>query len=362
MCISPITVITPKGTQQAACRNCKRCRDNRIKDWVGRCIAESRTSVGCHSVTLTYAPIVRDGVKIDRHERTAVLTYSDVQKFFKRIRTEGFPVRYLVCGEFGKRKGRAHWHGILFWQEKVPEWVQLMTNFSHSCWPHGHMFWEKPSYRSVGYVCKYVQKDVGDEQAQGKLAMSKEPAIGGLYFRQLAKRYAEQGIAPQGPFYRFPGEAMKKNGTPIDFYMSGVTADQFRESYVLWWHKLHPERHLPGSDFVEEWMDRQVEEWRVSEKIAKLEVASRARALNEISEERRRFKEAHDLYHFGKNNRGLWDTEWTPEDEREEQEERATAGAAGTPEYIDELYRAIDKERTAQKLADYARYGTGTPF
>lgn len=361
MCVTPI--LLPTG-QTVACRNCNRCRDNRIKDWIGRCIAESRTAVATHSITLTYAPLVRGGVKIDRHERTAVLTYSDVQKFLKILRTSGYPVRFLICGEFGKRKGRAHWHGILFWQRKAPEWAVLEKNFNHSSWPHGHMFWEEPSYKAVGYVCKYVQKDVGDEQAQGKLTMSKEPAIGGLYFRDLARRYVEQGIAPQAPFYRFP-EAKKKNGQPVEFYMSGVTADQFREAYVLAFYDRYPGRHLPNSEFVEEWLDKQVPEWRSSEKLAKLEKEAerlkKIRALNERAEEQARYRAWHNKYYFGANMAGFYDTNWRPEHEREDQEACPKGRATGESEYISELYREFEERERAQKLADFHRYGTA-PF
>lgn len=353
MCVSPS--LLPNGVT-VACRKCKRCRDNYVKDWVGRCIAESRTAVKTTSVTLTYGP---DASGRKKHERTAVLTYSDVQKYFKSLREAGYPLRFLVAGEFGSLRGRAHWHGIFFWQQKVPPY-ELRRNFNDNFWKHGFQFVDEPSYKAVKYVCKYVQKDQGDEAAQGKLTMSKNPAIGGIYFRQLAQRFVNQGVAPQSPFYRFP-EAKKQDGTPVEFYMSGVTADQFREAYVLAFYEKFPGRHLPNSDFVEEWLDKQVPEWRSSEKLAKLEGIAAKRELLRYSEERRRFVEEHNRYYFGKNMRGMWDTNWRPEDEREDQEETTQGGTAGASGYIKELYRELDERDRAQKLADSARYGT-PPF
>ena len=121
MCISPNTL--SDGTQ-VACRNCWQCRADRINDWVGRCIAESKTAVASHAITLTYGRVhlstENDAYGDAEHPRAAVLTYSDVQKYFKLLRRHGYPLRYFAVGEYGSLKGRAHWHIIAFWQDKAP--------------------------------------------------------------------------------------------------------------------------------------------------------------------------------------------------------------------------------------------------
>lgn len=347
MCVSPIFT----NGHTVACRNCNRCRDNRIKDWVGRCIAESRTATATFSVTFTYGPDAQGNKK---HARTAVLTYSDIQIYLKRLRNAGYKVRYLIAGEFGSLRGRAHWHGILFFHGAVPPHV-LDKNFvdQDGFWTHGYQFWQKPTYHAVKYVCKYIQKDQGDSAAQGKLAMSKVPAIGGYYFRNLAVQHAAQGIAPRGPFYRHP-ECKKQDGKPVEFYMRGVTADQYVEAFVLEWYRTRPGTHLPPSDFVEEWLDKQVDEWRSSDRIAGLERAAQAYKELEQTRERVAFREAYNLYFFGKNCRGLWDTEWSPEYEQE-----IEAHGSEDLEYIDQLYGEIFSEEVEQpdpgKLGDETR-------
>ena len=330
MCVTPITL---DNGQQVACRNCNRCRDNRIKDWVGRCIGETKTAVAAHAVTLTYG---RDAEGRERHERTAVLTYSDVQKYFKRLRKAGYPVRYFLCGEYGETKGRAHWHVILFWQKRVPPHI-IGERWWDDFWPHGHQMWDHAGERAVRYVCTYILKDIGGAASQAKLVMSKEPAIGGHYFRQLAKRYVEQGVAPQGPFYKHP-ECKKRDGKPRVFYMTGVTADQFRAAYVTAYYEAHPGEHLKASDFVEEWLDRQVPEWRMPEKIVALEAAAREREALRESEERERYRKQHNEHYFGKNNRGLYNPDWRPWDEPEK--EQGESEAYG---YIHEIIDRIEK-------------------
>ena len=80
MCKAP--TVLADGTE-TECRLCWQCRDRKITDWVGRCIAESKTAVGSHAVTLTYGV---DAYGSTDHARTAVLTYSDVQKYLKKWR------------------------------------------------------------------------------------------------------------------------------------------------------------------------------------------------------------------------------------------------------------------------------------
>ena len=100
----------PDG-QKAACRHCLRCRRNRVDCLVGRCLAEKAVSDGVLGVTLTYKGDVPGSV---------TLLTADVQKFVRSLRKAGHKVRYMIAGEYGERKGRAHWHAVLFFKGKVP--------------------------------------------------------------------------------------------------------------------------------------------------------------------------------------------------------------------------------------------------
>lgn len=175
MCVSP--GILPNG-QLIGCRKCWQCKERRIDDWVGRCIAESKTAKACHFVTLTYGEATEDGkdegtrVGAKDHERTAVLTYSDVQKFMKKVRFDGFKVKYFAVGEYGSLKGRAHWHLLMFWQERVPS-LPLMRRIHSKWWadedgkPLGFVRWEKLTNKSVRYAMKYLTKDMEETARQG---------------------------------------------------------------------------------------------------------------------------------------------------------------------------------------------------
>ena len=247
MCISPVSL--PNGST-VACRKCWQCRENRINDWVGRCIAESETAKASHSITLTYG---RDDQGRDDHLRAAVLTYSDVQKYFKRLRRNGFPCRYFAVGEYGSAKGRAHWHLVVFWQDGVSE-HQEGERFQERHWPLGYSYWEKPSPAAIRYVCKYILKDFGEMERQGHLSMSKKPPLGDRYFRELAKRYVDQRIAPIEPYYWF-NHVRDDQDRPLKFYLQGVSLDNFCAAFLHEWDR-RVGGHPPPSTMLEEHCDR----------------------------------------------------------------------------------------------------------
>ena len=375
MCRSPITL--PNG-QKASCRNCDRCKYNRVKDWIGRCIAESQTSVASYAVTLTYSPLCECGKcthgpegwkyvctceggpkgRTDRHERTAILTYSDIQKYLKRLRVHGYDVRFIVAGEYGKRKARTHWHLLLFFQNKVPP-VTLRPAFHwDDFWPHGHQLWDKAEgIAPIKYVCKYITKDVSDKSAKIKFNMSKVPAIGEHYFNKLAHDMVKQGLPPRGPFYSF-ADARMENGKPYQYYMRGEAANKFVAAWVTEWHRQRPNTHMPVSEYLEEWLDKQVEDWRASEAIAKLEEAAKLRLAMEESLARAEFVRSYNEYYFGKDHMQMVDYFMEHGHVQGFKGPQPFDACADENQYLYDLQEIINKPYYEQERADRARFGS----
>ena len=262
MCLAPRTL--DDGTQ-VACRECWQCRKARVDDWCGRCIAEMKTTpVGVHTVSLTYGR-GRDADSAYHgevhHERAVVLTYSDVQKFLKLLRRHGYPCRYMVTGEYGSKNGRAHWHIVLFWLERVPPGIELEKNHwfgrldeetgEHVLlqdgspawfWPHGHTYWKVGSYEAFRYNLKYVLKAQGQgaDEAQSKAVMSKMPPMGAAYFADMGRRYAREGLTPQDGLYTFP-EAVRKNGERVQFRLESGSASArlYADAFVAEWRERY---------------------------------------------------------------------------------------------------------------------------
>jgi len=246
-------------------------------------------------ITLTYG---RDAEGNESHLRSSILTYSDVQKYFKTLRNRGFKFRYLVVGELGEKKGRTHWHVIIFFEEKLPaetmdygnnSWhrerrevgvpVRLVWHkkFNEPMWPHGWSQWDPLHYGheqgGVRYACKYINKDIDDESAQSKLCMSKAPPIGAVYFDKRAKKLVDEGVSPQDPYYTFPNQAKRKNGDIVRFKLAARSLELFIENYIRRWLGFPPfmyhgpptmERgeRWPESQMIEDYLDKKTrDEW-----------------------------------------------------------------------------------------------------
>lgn len=265
MCHDPHTL--PDGTV-VSCRKCELCRYNRVKDWSGRNIAQSKISAASFACTLTYGPELDENrMPIpgrSDHMRMTVLTYSDVQKFLKYLRVLGYPCQYFITGEFGAEKQRAHWHIILHFLDRVPshelglnfsdrhpnEYGQLFEHEVCKAWPHGFMFWKKATFQDVFYNCKYILKAEDDDEAQRKPGMSKKPPIGAEYFMRWADMHVRDELAPQSLEYKFP-EIKKKDGKPLIFRLKGRTAELFLERFIAQWKAVHGDRPRPRSELVD---------------------------------------------------------------------------------------------------------------
>lgn len=225
MCISP-TILPDHGP--VACRYCWQCLENRKNDFAGRCIAEQETSDGVLAVTLTYG----GG---DDNPNAAILVYKDFQDFLKRLRKAGYKVRYIVAGEYGEKKGRAHWHAVLFFKGKVPKvdindpyymWTEGKANF----WPHGFSYFQHAEHDGFYYLLKYAVKEVGSDDVY-HLAMSKKPPLGDAWVKDYAQFHVDQGLAPKSYKYQF-NHVRRKDGTIREYMMQGKTRENFMDYYL----------------------------------------------------------------------------------------------------------------------------------
>lgn len=219
-------------------------------DWTGRCIAEARMSSAAHFVTLTYGRSDRYG-EVD-HASAAHLDYRDVQAFLKRLRHK-HPCRFFCVGEYGDKKGRAHWHLILFWKGDVPD-VEMGKRIDWEPWPHGFSQFKPLIWQRIRYVTKYLHKDYKKDGGQSHVMMSKRPLIGAPYFTKLARDHVDHQLAPQDKYYSFPEVIM--NGRPPRFFMKGATLDYFCQDFINMWEARYPGRHMPQSDLLDAHLDR----------------------------------------------------------------------------------------------------------
>ncbi len=225
---------------EVSCRKCWQCRKRRVDDLIGRCIAESKFAKKTYACTLTYGG--------DAGVNAATLVYKDVQLFLKNLRYK-YDVRYIVTGEYGTKKNRAHWHIILFFKSKYPE-VKLKNRVNWEYWEHGFTYFQEPDWKGFQYALKYVLKDQDERVKVTHLAMSKKPPLGEEYFKELVKQHVKEMVLPKNLFYKFRDVRNSRNKIK-DFCMQGKTKDMFMRRIRWRWYKKYGKE--PMNELFEEY-------------------------------------------------------------------------------------------------------------
>lgn len=119
------------------CRKCKACLARRSREWTARARHEWFSHQKVWWITLTYRGSVP-------------MFYKEVQKWLKRVRaTTPSSMRYMISEETGERRGRLHWHVLLFCGTSVTK--RSLTRQ----WKHG---FSKCVLAKTAGVLKYVSK------------------------------------------------------------------------------------------------------------------------------------------------------------------------------------------------------------
>lgn len=132
------------------CGKCPACLSRRVSAWSFRLMQEDKRAKSAYFVTLTYdtkfVPLTRSGYM--------TLNKPDVQKFFKRLRKslegQDIAIKYYLCGEYGGRTNRPHYHAIIF---NSPS-----QSVIEQAWQLGAIHYGEVSEASVGYTLKYMSK------------------------------------------------------------------------------------------------------------------------------------------------------------------------------------------------------------
>lgn len=148
---------------KVSCGQCIGCRLEKSLQWAIRCVHEGSLYERNCFITLTYD---------EQHlPENGTLVKADFQKFMKRLRKRyGAGVRYFMCGEYGEKGGRPHYHAILFNFEfsdlevaRIERGIPLYKSASLSrLWPQGISRVGKLTFESAAYVARYcLKKETG---------------------------------------------------------------------------------------------------------------------------------------------------------------------------------------------------------
>ena len=149
------------------CGKCIGCRLATVRGWAIRCVHEGQMHEKTCFVTLTLDEehLPHDGGLDVRHW----------QLFAKKMRKDLGPFRFFMCGEYGEKKGRPHYHAILFgidFREDRKEWnrngdkVEWKSEKLDGLWGNGSTLIEALTFDSAAYVASYVMKKIGGPRAE----------------------------------------------------------------------------------------------------------------------------------------------------------------------------------------------------
>lgn len=150
------------------CGQCIACKVNRGRDWSLRIMHETASHEANSFLTLTYSE--------ENLPMQGQLVYGHFQDFMKRLRYHvRKPIRYYMCGEYGEKYDRPHFHAILFGYDFRDDRVLVSRTSNGSIytsallervWSYGFCSVGDVTLESAAYVAGYVVKKVTGKNAE----------------------------------------------------------------------------------------------------------------------------------------------------------------------------------------------------
>lgn len=214
MCLYPkydFKVLKKDGTvgkYDLPCGKCLECQQQYSREWAFRCALEASLHEDNCELCLTYA------------ETDGSLHKDDYQKFLKRLRKCISPVKikYFMCGEYGSKKHRPHYHLIIFgWKPKDLQYLKLSRSglkvfkspTLEKLWTKGFITCQEFDFKGAKYCAKYLMKFLDfseDEKIAPFVAMSN-----GIGKEAFEYKFLEQDkIYINGQYIKLPRYYLKK--------------------------------------------------------------------------------------------------------------------------------------------------------
>lgn len=182
------------------CKQCSECRAIKAKDWATRAYIETKENKENMFLTLTYKD---ENLKYIDGEKT--LNIKDIQNFKKRLRQHLYRktgtrpiIKTLECGEYGDKKGRPHYHMLMWgyrakdlkYYKKTKLGDTLYTSKEiEKIWKNGKIIIGNITYESAAYVGRYTTKKLQNRKLNEKIkkpfincSRGKQTSIGREYF------------------------------------------------------------------------------------------------------------------------------------------------------------------------------------
>lgn len=248
-CYSPVKVELPPKKGQPKfmlvdCGRCPYCDMKRMREWTTRCSIELANSSSAWFITLTYN---------DEHIPYSEITgepevqIKEHQLFMKRLRKNLCltGLRFVMCGEYGGKFGRPHYHYVVFnIPGKYEQQRDKLAAAIKKSWDKGFFTMSqvrKPSvfHYMVSYVLQTRGKNAGDKRQKAFFKTSLRPGIGYQYIDKYKKWHQED---PERTDIIIPGA----NTAPMPkYYRDKIVNPSQRENFS---HKLLNKAEIKYND------------------------------------------------------------------------------------------------------------------
>lgn len=207
----PVSFSSPVVTDfvEIPCGRCIGCRLEYSRQWAERLMLENSLHDSSFFVTLTYdnehLPENYFGDPVTGFPiPNSTLVKRDIQLFFKRLRKAIEPekIRFYLCGEYGDKTFRPHYHAIIFGLHLPESDLSFYKRSSHGdiyynssllsrVWANGFVVVTKVTWETCAYVSRYVTKKFTGPDATFYdnfnvvppfALMSRKPGIGKGYY------------------------------------------------------------------------------------------------------------------------------------------------------------------------------------
>lgn len=184
------------------CGQCVECRLERSRQWAVRIMHEASMHESNCFVTLTYSPEALLRKRDIEFKFPGSLDYRDFQLFMKRMRFKVGKVRFFMCGEYGEKEFRPHFHACLFgirfsdrypWRMSPAGHQLYRSDMLESFWDFGAAEIGELSFESAAYVARYCMKKVTGDPSEAHYAKL-DLATGEVY--DCVPEFARMSLKP----------------------------------------------------------------------------------------------------------------------------------------------------------------------
>lgn len=230
------------------CGSCRSCRLKRRSEWSQRMIDHSSTVE--HKtlfITLTYSQA--------HLPKDYSLSKKDCQKFFKRLRKrlpKGTKISYYLCGEYGPKTRRPHYHLILFGLDY--SYSQMIFEAWGLCDPSGFKCIYTIDSEAFKYVTGYTCKKIGTNYNKKFITEYGIQPEFQLQSHGIGKQFALKSLSISNP-------VLYRNGlevVPPRYYRKvlGLSADIYKDKIEDYQNELNEKiaslkQYYPGKSFTE---------------------------------------------------------------------------------------------------------------